>query len=147
MNSRRMAALMSFCQGSRLSERKRQPQHGLALFELLCIAAIFAVIALYGFVAFDTRRDFTTACDKIGDPVFIDTLTKGFARARDIAKIKPRSGMNLPSLHEVRSLALRLYRDAYGSDFAQNLAGHKDVSTTNVYTDVRGSEWIEVRIA
>lgn len=89
----------------------------------------------------------STAYGKIGDPVFIDTLTKGFARARDLADVRPRSGMKPPSLHEVRSLALRLYRDAYGSDFAQNLAGHKDVSTTNVYTDVRGSEWIEVRIA
>lgn len=87
------------------------------------------------------------AYSKPGDQIFIDTLTKGFARARDAAGIASEKGKKPPSLHEVRSLSLRLYRDAYGTDFAQNLAGHKEASTTNIYTDVRGSEWIEVKLA
>lgn len=88
-------------------------------------------------------RPFGTA--SAGDPIFIDSLTKGFARARDAANLTWEPGKEPASLHEVRSLALRLYRDAFGRDFAQALAGHKDGATTDIYTDVRGSEWIEVR--
>lgn len=84
-----------------------------------------------------------TAWAKPGDAIFIDTLTKGFSRARDAANLKWEKSP--PSLHEIRSLALRLYRDERGRDFAQALAGHKQGSTTDIYTDVRGSEWIEVR--
>lgn len=80
---------------------------------------------------------------KPGDAVFIDTLTKGFARARDASGLK--WAKKPPTLHEIRSLALRIYKDKRGRDFAQALAGHKQGSTTDIYTDVRGSEWIEVR--
>lgn len=80
-----------------------------------------------------------------GDAIFIDTLTKGFARARDASGLVWKD-KDPPSLHEVRSLALRLYKDNKGRDFAQALAGHKQGSTTDIYTDVRGSEWIEVKI-
>lgn len=82
---------------------------------------------------------------KPGDPIFIDTLTKGFARARDASGLAWKDKAP-PSLHEVRSLALRLYKDSKGRDFAQALAGHKQGSTTDIYTDVRGSEWIEIKI-
>jgi integrase len=84
------------------------------------------------------------AYNTVGGAVFIDTATKAFARARDASGLT-WGDKQPPTLHEVRSLALRLYRDAYGRDFAQALAGHKDGSTTDIYTDVRGSEWIEVR--
>ncbi len=80
----------------------------------------------------------------MGGPIFIDTASKAFARARDATGLTWGDKAS-PSLHEVRSLSLRLYRDAYGRDFAQSLAGHKDGSTTDIYTDVRGSEWIEVK--
>lgn len=80
-----------------------------------------------------------------GDPVSLNTATKGFARARDSADLTWPDGKAPPSLHEIRSLALRLYKDAHGRDFAQALAAHKQGSTTDIYTDVRGAEWIEVR--
>ncbi len=51
-----------------------------------------------------------------------------------------------PSLHEVRSLAARLYR-AEGYD-VQTLLGHKDAEMTGIYLDDRGlsaHEWKRVR--
>lgn len=51
-----------------------------------------------------------------------------------------------PSLHEVRSLAARLYR-AQGTD-VQTLLGHKDADMTSVYLDDRGlsaGEWKRVQ--
>lgn len=80
---------------------------------------------------------------KIGDPVYIDTLTKGFNRARDATGLE--WGRKPPTLHEIRSLSIRLYRKARGRDFAQSLAAHKQGSTTDIYTDVRGAEWVEIR--
>jgi integrase len=86
------------------------------------------------------------AYNRKGGPVFIDTATKAFARARDASGIVFPAGKEPPTLHEVRSLALRLYKAAHGRDFAQALAGHKSGDTTDLYADVRGSEWIEVRL-
>lgn len=76
-----------------------------------------------------------------GAAVALNAASKGFQRAREAAGI---SGDNPPTLHEIRSLALRLYKDDRGRDFAQALAGHKEGATTDLYTDVRGAEWIEV---
>jgi integrase len=86
------------------------------------------------------------AYNRRGGPIFIDTATKAFARARDATAGLEWSGKEPPTLHEIRSLALRLYKDELGRDFAQALAGHKEGSTTDIYTDVRGSEWIEVKV-
>lgn len=77
-----------------------------------------------------------------GDKVHKDTVSRGFAKAR------ARSGLTWPdqqppTLHEVRSLAARLYGDQGVN--AQALLGHKDARTTAIYTDVRGAEWIEVK--
>lgn len=80
-----------------------------------------------------------------GDQVWIDTITKGFARARDLAGVKGEEGKEPPTFHEIRSLAIRLYAQAYGAEFAQSIAGHKDASMTAVYRDVRGAEWIQVK--
>lgn len=82
---------------------------------------------------------------KAGDPVWKDTVSKGFARARD------KSGLdwghkNPPTFHEIRSLSLRLWRHIRGRDFAQALAGHKLASTTDLYTDERGN-WVMLRSA
>lgn len=79
---------------------------------------------------------------KPGDPVHENTVSKGFRRARIAAGV---TGDHPPTFHEIRSLALRLYGDKYGKDFAQSLAGHKDSATTAVYLDVRGAEWLEVK--
>jgi len=83
---------------------------------------------------------------KPGDQVWIDTITKGFARARDLAGVKGETGKTPPTFHELRSLSIRLYAEAFGMDFAQAIAGHKDASMTAVYRDVRGSEWVQVRV-
>lgn len=82
-----------------------------------------------------------------GDQVWVDTITRGFARARDLAGIKGEPGKTPPTFHEIRSLAIRLYTSAYGKDFAQAIAGHKDAATTDLYRDTRGAEWIRVSAA
>ncbi|MDH2915319.1 MAG: phage integrase Arm DNA-binding domain-containing protein [Gallionella sp.] len=81
---------------------------------------------------------------KPGDQVWIDTITKGFARARDLAGVKGENGKTPPSFHEIRSLSIRLYTETKGSDYAQAIAGHKDAATTAIYRDVRGDEWVKV---
>ena len=81
---------------------------------------------------------------KPGDQVWIDTISKGFARARDLAGIKGENGKTPPSFHEIRSLSIRLYTASQGAEYAQAIAGHKDATTTAIYRDVRGDEWVKV---
>lgn len=81
---------------------------------------------------------------KPGDQVWVDTISKGFARARDLAGIKGENGKTPPSFHEIRSLSIRLYTESQGGDYAQAIAGHKDAATTAIYRDVRGDEWVKV---
>lgn len=76
---------------------------------------------------------------KAGDPVAAYAASAGFALAREKAGI---TGDNPPTLHEVRSLSLRLLH-SQGVN-VQALAGHKQASTTELYRDVRGAEWLEV---
>ena len=78
---------------------------------------------------------------KPGDPVHMDTISRRFARARELAGV---TGEKPPTFHEIRSLSERLYRDQ-GVD-TQALLGHKDPRTTAIYNDARGSEWIRVRV-
>ncbi|CNK95802.1 tyrosine-type recombinase/integrase [Yersinia alsatica] len=78
-----------------------------------------------------------------GEPFADKTLTKRFARARDLASIT-WEGTNPPPFHEIRSLASRLYEKEKGKEFAQKILGHKSSQTTDKYRDVRGSEWIEI---
>ena len=91
---------------------------------------------------------------KRGDPLHPDTITKGFMAARERTSLKwepkvDKAGKELPvtspTFHEIRSLAARLYTDQYGKDFAQALLGHKHAITTDLYRDVRGAEWIEIK--
>ena len=81
---------------------------------------------------------------KHGNQVWVDTISKNFAKARDLAGVTGDAGKQPPSFHEIRSLAIRLYTKQFDKDFAQAIAGHKDASMTAVYGDVRGSEWIQV---
>lgn len=83
---------------------------------------------------------------KPGDQVWVDTISRRFADARDRAGVKGEDGKTPPSFHEIRSLAIRLYSEAYGSEFAQAIAGHKDAAMTAIYRDVRGSEWVQVQV-
>ncbi|MEC4747563.1 phage integrase Arm DNA-binding domain-containing protein [Methylomicrobium sp. Wu6] len=86
-----------------------------------------------------TRRSIN---QEIGDPVHLNTVSKGFQKAR------LKSGMTWdgtpPTFHEQRSLAERLYRDQ-GID-TQRLLGHKSSKMTDVYHDSRCAEWLEVAL-
>lgn len=66
---------------------------------------------------------------------------KGFTRARRLAEV---GGEHPPTFHEIRSLAERLY-DEQGVN-TQALLGHRDPRTTALYKDVRGAEWIKVKV-
>jgi integrase len=52
-----------------------------------------------------------------------------------------------PTFHELRSLAARLYSEQHSADFSQAIPGHQSASMTAIYRDVRGAEWIEVKLA
>lgn len=78
-----------------------------------------------------------------GGSVHPQTIAAEFARARAKAGIKTQPGKTPPTFHEIRSLGIRLYK-ARGYD-PQNLAGHKQATTTEIYSDNRGAEWVTVQ--
>ena len=71
---------------------------------------------------------------KVGSAVRVMSLSSEFARLRDIVGI---AGDNPPTLHEVRSLAARLYTERHGKAFANALLGHKSAQMTELYLDER----------
>jgi integrase len=81
-----------------------------------------------------------------GDEVFIDTITKGFRRARDRSGLTWPDELEPPTFHEIRSLAARLY-EKQGNVDVQVLLGHSDPATTEIYKDSRGIQWTDVKIA
>jgi len=83
---------------------------------------------------------------KAGDPVGSPAITQLFKRVREAAEITWEEGRTAPSYHEVRSLAARLYTEQYGADFAQAILGHKSADMTDMYRDMRGAEWTEVKL-
>lgn len=83
---------------------------------------------------------------KAGDPVGSAALTQTFQKVREAAEITWEDGKTAPSYHEVRSLAARLYTEQYGADFAQSILGHKTADMTDLYRDMRGAEWTEVKL-
>lgn len=83
---------------------------------------------------------------KPGDQVWIDTITKGFRRARDRTGLTWPEDQEPPTFHEIRSLAARLY-EKQGNVDVQALLGHSDPDTTKLYIDSRGVEWADVKIA
>ncbi|GGD63006.1 tyrosine-type recombinase/integrase [Caballeronia grimmiae] len=82
-----------------------------------------------------------------GNAPGLSTMSQTFARIRDEAKIKVAPGKTPPSFHEIRSLAARLYAEERGAAFAQALLGHKSSSMTELYRDIRGREWTEIKLA
>lgn len=93
-------------------------------------------------------RNFGTC--KPGDPVWIDTITKNFAKARDLAASRSNEPLwdaskTPPTLHELRSLSERLYNEQGNVD-TQLLLGHKDPRSTAIYKDTRGAEWSRVQV-
>jgi len=83
---------------------------------------------------------------KPGEAPTLGAISKSFARFRDAAKIVTQEDKTPPSFHEIRSLSARLYADDNGPEFAQTLLGHKSAKMTALYRDVRGREWLEVKL-
>lgn len=88
----------------------------------------------------------TRGAARPGNKVYHDRISEEFATQRDAVGVKGREGKKPPSFHEIRSLAIRLYSDEIGADFAQALAGHKSAEMTALYRDNRGREWTEVKV-
>ena len=82
-----------------------------------------------------------------GSPIFADRASKAFMEARRLAGIPDVSadGKPAPTLHEVRSLSVRLY-EAQGGVDTQALAGHSSADMTAVYADPRGVEAVLVKV-
>lgn len=78
-----------------------------------------------------------------GSPVFVDTITKAFAKAYKLAELPEE---HAPTFHEIRSLSKRLYK-AQGNVDTKALLGHKDEKTADLYADPRGSEAIRVKVS
>lgn len=73
----------------------------------------------------------------------------GGSVARVFSLLRDKTGLEWespPTFHECRSLAARLYTEQNGEGFAQLLLGHKNAKTTEIYKDVRGSEWLEIKV-
>lgn len=77
-----------------------------------------------------------------GSSVFKDTISRGFAHARDLTELE-WPGKKPPTFHEIRSLSERLYK-AQGID-TQSLLGHRHARMTEVYSDPRQAEWTSVK--
>lgn len=86
------------------------------------------------------------AYNKPGDPVWKDTISRGFSRCRDHVGVLGENGKEPPTFHEIRSLAIREFTKAYGPDVAQAMAGHRESATTDIYRDTRGAEWARIVI-
>lgn len=78
----------------------------------------------------------------VGSPIHIDTISKRFSEIVESLNLD-WSPKTPPTFHELRSLSERLYA-AQGGVNTQHLLGHSDASTTAVYHDARGSEWVRV---
>lgn len=80
----------------------------------------------------------------IGDPLTEKSASRIFSTARDAAKITTKPDKTPPTLHEIRSLAERLYREQ-GID-TKTLLGHSSQITTDVYNDEREAKWITLAL-
>lgn len=80
----------------------------------------------------------------VGAPIRVDTISNRFAQT--VAALGIDWGdKGPPTFHEIRSLSERLY-SAQGNVNTQELLGHKRPSTTALYHDARGAEWIMVSV-
>jgi integrase len=85
-----------------------------------------------------------TGNSAVGAPIFIDTLSKGFARVRDSLGMD-WGDKGPPTFHEIRSLSERLYA-AQGGINTQDLLGHESPEMTRMYHDTRGAEWVRLKL-
>lgn len=80
---------------------------------------------------------------KVGNKIREHTIAEEFAAIREEVGIV---GDNPPTIHEIRSLSARLYKDKYGEEFAQALLGHKSAKMAALYQDERDG-WFRPKIA
>lgn len=82
-----------------------------------------------------------------GAAVHPDTISRALTEARTLADIPDvlPNGKTAPTFHEIRSLALRLYKKQGNVD-TKALAQHSQDKTHAVYQDPRGIEAIRVRV-
>ena len=81
---------------------------------------------------------------KPGMRITAGALSRGFSEARELAGIIGASETP-PTFHEIRSLSIRLYKDKFGAEFAQAIAGHKNAKISSLYADARGAEWVQIK--
>lgn len=81
-----------------------------------------------------------------GNPIAVDTISSRFSTTLGALQIDWGSKQP-PTFHEIRSLSGRLYKDE-GRVNPQELYGHADEKTTEIYLDERNGkrEWIKVGI-
>jgi integrase len=78
----------------------------------------------------------------VGAQIWLDTLSRRFSET--LAELGIDWGDRTPpTFHEIRSLSERLYA-AQGGVNTQHLLGHNDASTTALYHDTRGTEWVHI---
>lgn len=79
----------------------------------------------------------------LGRNIWLDTFSHRFADA--VERLGKDWGEKTPpSFHEIRSLSERLYA-AQGGVNTQELLGHTEASTTAMYHDSRGAEWVRIK--
>lgn len=80
----------------------------------------------------------------VGQKMWKDTISRRFTDVMASLKLD-FEGKEPPTFHEIRSLSERLYA-AQGNVNTQELLGHKDPRTTQLYHDARGAEWVRVTV-
>lgn len=71
-----------------------------------------------------------------------DGLTKECADTRKLSGLS--LSVNLPALHEIRSLSGRLYEAAYGKKYSQKLFGHRSDKMTELYLNNRQNKYVMI---
>lgn len=80
-----------------------------------------------------------------GAPVSLNTISKAFAKARDMALPGPWNGKP-PSFHEQRALSLHLYEEQGGVETGVLFGWKKGSKMGEKYADRRGKEALRVRL-
>ena len=65
------------------------------------------------------------------------TVTEAFAAAYNKAGMEVEEGKTPPTLREIRTLAIRLYKKQYREQFAQAFAWHRNIKSTMLNLDPR----------
>jgi integrase len=81
---------------------------------------------------------------RLGKKMHVDMITRQFSA--EIEKLGLDWGDRTPpTFHEIRSLSTRLYEEQNDGVNTQELLGHTEGATTDIYRNGRG-EWVKVSI-